>query len=456
MFTLQQVLAATRGQLRMSSAVTTFTSVSTDTRTLQPGALFIALRGEHFNGHHYLAQARENGASGAIVSEEVPGLRPRRLEPGNWTVIEVTDTLYALGQLAQFHRRHFELPVIAITGSAGKTTTKEMTAAILEETSTVLKSPGNCNNEIGLPQTLLSLTDEHQVAVLEFGMRGRGQIGYLTALSSPTVGVITNIGLSHLELLGSQEEIALAKAELLDEMPPNATAILPMRDAYYPLLSEHAPGPVVGIGEDADCDVWVSDITLDEDGCACFLLHDAQHETPVQLGVPGRHQVWNALAAAAAALHIGAQPWQVQQGLANYHATQGRMQVVHSARGFTIIDDSYNANPAAVRATLEFLRQFPGKRKVAILGDMRELGATAPALHQEIGRYAMQLGIDALLAVGKLGQQYVAGAADDRAQWHPDHAAAIEAALILLEPGDVVLVKGSRALRMEEIVQGLA
>jgi len=439
----------------MSSASTSFSSVSTDTRTLQPGALFIALHGERFNGHEYLSRARERGAAGALVCEEVPGVRPRHQECGNWTIIEVTDTLYALGQLAQFHRQRFAIPVIAITGSAGKTTTKEMTAAILEETCTVLKSPGNYNNEIGLPQTLLSLTEAHQAAVLEFGMRGRGQIGYLTALTCPTVGVITNIGLSHLELLGSQEDIALAKAELLDEMSPDATAILPMRDAYYPLLSEHATGAVIGIGDDADGDLWVSDITLDEDGCARLVLHTREGDIPVHLGVPGQHQVWNALAAAAAAMQVGATPRQVQQGLAHYRATEGRMQLLHSTHGFTIIDDTYNANPAAVRATLEFLRQLSGQRKVAILGDMRELGYTAPQLHQEIGRYAMTLGIDALIAVGELGRHYVTGADDSRAQWQPHHAAAIQAALEQLGANDVVLVKGSRAMQMEEIVNGL-
>ena len=454
-FTLEQVLSATRGQLLVGHGVASFTGVSTDTRTLQPGELFVAIHGERHNGHAFLPRARELGAAGVLVSESVPGVRPRHFTPGNWTIIEVTDTLYALGQLAQYHRRRFDIPVIAVTGSAGKTTTKEMTAAILETAGPVLKSHGNFNNEIGLPLTLFQLTREHQAAVLEFGMRGRGQIGYLAALACPTVGVITNIGLSHLELLGSQEEIALAKAELLDEMPPDATAILPMRDPYYPLLSEHARGPVVGIGDDADGDLWVSDIQLAANGCANFQLHFPAGTAPVQLATPGQHQVWNALAAAAAAMQVGASAEQVQQGLAAYQATKGRMHLLRSARGFTVIDDTYNANPAAMRATLEFLAQLPGRRKVAVLGDMRELGPAAATLHQEIGRNAMTLGIDHLIAVGTLGQQYVAGADDPRARWCPDLPTAIEAALSLLEPDDVVLVKGSRAMQMEDVVAGL-
>ncbi|HOF87357.1 MAG TPA: UDP-N-acetylmuramoyl-tripeptide--D-alanyl-D-alanine ligase [Armatimonadota bacterium] len=454
-FTVTQVLDATKGQLLISGPQPRFTGVCTDTRALQPGDLFIALKGERVDGHDYLDAAREQGAAGALVQREVPGVARRKTCCGAWTLIEVTDTLYALGELAQYHRRRFQLPVIGITGSAGKTTTKEMTAAILAQECAVLKTPRNENNEVGLPHTLLRLTAEHQAAVVEFGMRGRGQIGYLAALAAPTIGVITNIGVTHLELLGSREEIALAKAELLDEMAPTGVAVLPRADACFALLRAHAPGPVVSVGETEEADYAARAVTLDDDGRARFTLVTPRGDAPVRLGAAGRHQVPNALAAAAAAMIAGASPDAACAGLAAYRGAAGRMHVVAARRGFRVIDDTYNANPDAMRATLRCLAEMPGARKVAILGDMRELGPTERDLHRELGRYAMTLNLDALLAIGDLGRDYVAGADDPRARWYPDHAAAIAAARAFLAPGDLVLVKGSHALAMDRIVAAL-
>lgn len=455
LLTLEQVLAATSGQLLVSGPAIRFSGVSTDTRTLQPGDLFVAIRGERFNGHEFLDAAKQAGASGALIQEAIPGVRRRVTVPGPWTLIEVTDTLYALGQLARAHRRRFRIPVIGITGSAGKTTTKEMLAAILACNRSVLKSQGNFNNEIGMPLTLLGLDEAHQAAVLEFGMRGRGQIGYLAALALPTVGVITNIGLTHLELLGSPEEIALAKAELLDQMSEKALAILPGDDAFLPLLRDHARGPVITFGLAEGCDVWASDACLGDDGGMRARLHTPSEEIAIQLGAPGRHQLLNGLAAAAAALAVGATADDVRAGLAGYRPTSGRMYTCRALRGFLVVDDTYNANPAAMRATLDFLAEVPGGRKAAILGDMRELGPDARALHREIGRYAEELGIDLLLAVGELGREYVTGAGEVHAHWCDSNAAAAAAALAWLAPGDVVLVKGSRAMQMEEIARAL-
>ena len=279
-FTLEEVLSATDGQLLLRTLRRDFTGVSTDTRTLQPGDLFFALKGEHHDGHRYLKDAQQKGAAGAVVADVVPGVRRRHTDDGDWILIEVTDTLYALGKLARYNRNRSRIPVIAVTGSVGKTTTKEMTAAILEQYGPVLKSHANYNNEIGLPQTLLQLTSEHTAAVLELGMRGRGQIAYLTSLCRPTVGVITNIGLSHLEYLGTPEEIAQAKAELLDSMSPTATAVLPADDAFFPLLQLHARGPVVTVGNSESCDAWASATLPDDDGCPRFILHAGARQPP--------------------------------------------------------------------------------------------------------------------------------------------------------------------------------
>lgn len=454
-FTKQQVLEATGGQLLVAGPENLFCGISTDTRTLQPGELFVAIHGENSNGHDYLDAAKAKGAAGALVAEEVPGVQRRHLNCGEWTIIEVTDTTYALGMLAQAHRRRFSLPVIGITGSAGKTTTKELTAAILAQGHCVLKTEANFNNEFGLPRTLFLLTEAHQAAVVEFGMRGRGQIGYLTTLAEPTIGVITNVGLTHLELLGTAEAIALAKAELLDEMPACSLAVIPAGGPFAALLRAHAQGPVLTFGESDDADVRAGDVQLEADGCARFTLHAPGVSCAVRVGVPGRHQVWNALAAAAAALAAGATPGEVQAGLAGCATITGRMCVTVAPRDFTVIDDTYNANPDAMRATLQSLAEMRGGKKVAILGDMLELGAAEVAQHREIGRLAMALGIDAVLAVGERAQDYVAGAADARARWCPDHAAAVDAALALLAPGDCVLVKGSRSMHMETVVEAL-
>ncbi|MEI7833538.1 MAG: UDP-N-acetylmuramoyl-tripeptide--D-alanyl-D-alanine ligase, partial [bacterium] len=327
--------------------------------------------------------------------------------------------------------------------------------AILGVRHTVVKTPGNYNNEIGMPLTLMQLDEHTETAVVEFGMRGPGQIGYLAALALPTVGVITNIGSSHLELLGTREDIARAKAELLEGMPQNSTVILPGEDDFFEMLRDSARGPIVTVGESPDFDLWASDVTLGDTGNACFTMHFRGHALPIVLAVPGRHQVNNALSAAAAALAAGGEVEDIAIGLAGYTGIDGRMQTHKAPRGFTIVDDTYNAHPAAVRATLDHLAEIPGNAKMAILGDMRELGPDAADLHRELGAYAMEKKIDHLFAIGELGREYIDGANSPNAQWFPDHNSAVQAALEILQPGDIVLVKGSRAMKMEEIVRGL-
>jgi UDP-N-acetylmuramoyl-tripeptide--D-alanyl-D-alanine ligase len=453
-FTVQQVLQATGGQLLVAGPATRFTGVSTDTRSLQPDDLFVALRGERFDGHDYLQAARAAGAAGALVEHEIPGVQRRATRYGDWTVIEVTDTLYAYGKLAQTYRRRFDIPLIAITGSAGKTTTKELTAAILAQGRRVLKSEKNENNDIGLPKTLLNLASEYEAAVVEMGMRARGEIDYLAAIAQPTIGVITNIGLTHLERLGSPEAIALAKAELLDAMPAGAIAVLPANDAFFPLLREHARGGLMTFGEH-DADVVADDLALGDDLCATFTLRGPWGSFPVTMGGMGMHLVPDALAAATAAILAGALPAEVQAGLAAYRAEAGRMHLVETPAGVRLIDDSYNANPDALRGALRTLAAARAPKRVAILGDMLELGPTGPEIHREIGAYAMTLGIDALLAVGDLGREIVAGADDPRAAWYPDNASLAAAARALLAPGDVALVKASHGLHLDEVVRAL-
>jgi UDP-N-acetylmuramoyl-tripeptide--D-alanyl-D-alanine ligase len=455
-FTIYNILEAIDGHWLIKGITDKFTGISTDSRNVKPGDLFIAIKGDNFDGHKYLDKAKSAGAAGAVVCASIDGVNHRTNEPkqGDWNLIEVIDTVYAYGRIARFHRRKYKIPIIGITGSAGKTTTKEFTAAVLNMKYKTLKTEANFNNEIGLPLTLLKLSDEYQAAVVEMGMRGRGQIGYLTAISRPTIGVITNVGMTHMELLGSQDAIAHAKAELLDEMSKSSLAILPFDDKYFSMLCEHAKGEIFTFGLHPHSDIKAEKIEIMPGGCVSFNLKVNFASCRVNLSVPGRHQVQNALAAAAVGFNSGISLEEIAIGLANYNGEKGRMQVFTSDDGYTVVDDTYNANPAAMQATLEFLAECPGNKKIAVISDMRELGEMEKELHREIGELAAALKIDAVIATGELGKEYIVGAGDI-ACWQPDHDAVIAEIKRIVSPGDIVLVKGSRAMQMDIVVTGL-
>lgn len=444
---LDLILAATQGRL-IGAGPRTFPGVATDTRTLRPGELFVALPGEQRDGHEFVPRAFAAGAGGALVSREISAA-------GLCIVVE--DPLRALGMIAAAHRNALALKVIAVTGSVGKTTVKEMLAAILEQGWRTVKSRANYNNEIGLPLTLLDLDASHQAAVVEMAMRGRGQIGYLTGIARPQVGVITNIGLSHLELLGSRDAIAEAKAELVEGLPADGAAVLNADDDYFAVLSSRSAAPVVSFGAREGAEVRVSDLAATTDGL-CFRLTGRLIEAEIVSPVTGRHQAVNAAAAAAAALSAGAAPAWVVTGLARYRATEMRGRIVEAPDGYTVIDDSYNAAPDSVRAALDMLADLPGNRKWAVLGDMKELGDASVEQHHAIGRTAAETGLAGLITVGELGRHIAEGAREaglaDVAE-AADNAAAAAAATARLATDDVVLVKGSRAMQMEEIVAEL-
>jgi UDP-N-acetylmuramoyl-tripeptide--D-alanyl-D-alanine ligase len=449
--TAEQVLTATGGTVIAGAPPVEFSGVSTDSRTVSPGALFVALRGERHDGHAFAGEALRRGAAAALVSRPLVGAAG--------CLILVPDTLQALGQLAAAHRAQFALPVIAVTGSTGKTTTKEMTAAILQRRGRALRTEENFNNEIGVPMSLLGLDRDTDFAVIELAMRGAGQIAYLARIARPGIGVITNIGPSHLELLGSLEAVAAAKAELLEALPPDGTAVVNADDAYADLLRGKSAARVVTFGVERRADVRAHDVTQDDRAAARFRLVAPAGEIAVALGVPGRANVHNALAAAAAALAAGAALEDVAGGLARIAPGRHRLEIIEAARGFTIVDDCYNASPASVAMALEVLAALPGRRKFAALGDMRELGPAAEPFHREIGEQAARLGLERLITVGQLGRAIAEGAQaalGERAEWQPDNDRAAERLLALLGPGDVVLVKGSRAMGMEAIVRRLA
>ena len=442
MWQLSQAAAAVDAQLVGSDAL--FTGVTTDSRTLQAGDLFVALPGERFNGHDYIEQAAQRGAVAAMVSEK---------STVSVSLLRVADCYAALGQLAAAWRTQFTLPIIAITGSNGKTTVKEMLAAILREhagSSAVLATRGNLNNNIGMPLTLLRLRESHRYAVIEMGMNHRGEISYLTRLARPQVALINNAQAAHLEGLGSVEAVARAKAEIFEGVTATGWSLINADDTHLTNLpTSILKGHILRFGLDSPADVTAR-YELRVDGS------DMQLSTPkgsfaVALKVPGMHNVRNALAAIAATIALDIPAAAISAGLATFTGVAGRLQRKQGARGAMFIDDTYNANPESVRAAIAVLAATTGK-KVLVLGDMGELGAQAPGLHGEVGFYAKQARIDHLLTLGKFSAN-TAQSFGEGAQ----HFERIEELLAelenLLAPDVTVLVKGSRFMQMERITK---
>ncbi len=444
------VLAATGGECIGAVPPAIFRGVSTDTRTLQQGALFVALSGERYDAHDFVSEAFDKGAGAALVSRKIEASGP---------LIAVGDTLQALGALAGAHRSKLNLPVLAITGSTGKTTAKEMLAAILSQGWKTGRTPGNYNNEIGVPLALLELDSSYQAVVVELAMRGQGQIGYLARMVRPQIGVITNIGVSHLELLGSVEGIAEAKAELLSNLPSSGAAVLNADDEFFAFLKERSPCRVVSFGTSPEAEVRAQDVSVRDDGSTEFLLSGEHGEFRLSLHAAGRHQALNAAAAAAAAMAAGAKPEWIAAGLEVFDGTDMRSQIVKAPGGYTVIDDCYNAAPDSMRVALELLADLPGEHKWAVLGDMKELGPLAPDWHRDVGGLAAGIGLAGLITLGELGH-YIADGARTRASVEhvieaKDNQEAAEILMTRVCPGDVVLVKGSRAMKMEATVSRL-
>lgn len=447
----KDVVAACGGELVAGDVKTRITGVSTDTRTLQPGDLFVALTGENSDGHKFLADALARGAVGVVVSRKVES---------QCLTIRVADTLLALGDLAAFYRSKFDPVVVGVTGSVGKTTTKEMIAAVAAARGPVLKNEGNFNNEIGLPITLLNLSPRHKTAVVEMAMRGAGQIDYLARIAKPKIGVITNIHMVHIELLGSMDSIADAKGELLDHLPADGTAVVNADDAYFEYLSRRANCRVVSFGETAGADVRAVSSGIDSKGCCHFEVLIPSGSFDVHVPVPGEHNIKDALAAIAVGEELGIEHEAIRAALAGFKAAEKRSNVIPARRGYVVIDDTYNAGPASVTSALKTLTMMEGDRRIAVLGDMLELGEHAIEAHLEIGRAANECGIDLLFAVGELAKLIARGAIDAgmpiaAVSEFEDSAQAAKEIPSKVRERDVVLVKGSRAMKMERIVEGL-
>lgn len=424
-----------------------FTRVTTDTRQLAPGDLFVALRGEHFDGHDFVAQAHQAGAAGALVAEA---------QPSNLPQVVVPDTLAGLQDYAVSWRGDFHMPLVAITGSNGKTTVKQMLAAILARRGPVLATQGNLNNHIGVPLTLLSLREEHKTAVIEMGANHPGEIARLAAIASPDVGVVNNAGDAHLEGFGSREGVARAKGELFEALGGHGIAVINADDDYAPLWRGLAQGDTLtfGLSEDADVRAVNPRGEPPEAPVATeFELRTPEGRHGVRLPLPGLHNVRNALAAAACAVALGTDARDIAAGLLGVRPAPGRLTWRAALNGARLLDDTYNANPTSLRAGLELLAGLKARRWL-VLGDMGELGRGAEQLHYAAGEDARQLGIERLYTVGPLAREAARGFGAGAVHFE-DLGALVAEVRERLAPDVAVLVKGSRASRMERAVAGL-
>lgn len=462
---INQILKATGGRLARPQALgprpIPITGISTDSRTLQPGDLFVPLRGPRADGHTFIADAFRRGAAAALCApvEDAARRLPFGPLPDDAVLITVDDPLRALGRVAGAYRDALRVTVVGVTGSVGKTTTAKMCAAVLGRRFRVTVSREEWNAEVGVPLTLLGLREEHEVAVVEMAMRGLGQIAELVEIAQPLIGIVTNIGEAHLELLGSLDHIASAKGELIAGLPANGVAVLNGDDELVAGLARLCRGRVLTYGLRPGADITASEIHSDRTGME-FQMASSGGRVGVRLQAWGRHNVSNALAAAAVGVAMDMDLVSIGEGLAAYRPAKMRLEPVRLG-DILLINDAYNASPASMRAALDVLEDVgEGRRLVAVLGEMKELGAESPALHREIGRDLGRRRVASLVAVGEGAVPIAEGAAEagmDRAaitRAHSNHDA-VEVLRAGLRPEDVVLVKGSRAVQMEEIVDAL-
>jgi UDP-N-acetylmuramoyl-tripeptide--D-alanyl-D-alanine ligase len=444
--------AARVGGVIVGDPDATFSGFAIDSRVLEPGECFVALDAAR-DGHDYVSDAFRRGARVALVARVVE-------HPAGHALVVVDDPLVALGRAAAHARRAWsdEVIVVGITGSAGKTATKDLTAAALSGSRRVHASPGSFNNEAGLPLTLLSAPPRTEVVVAEMGARFPGNIADLCAIARPQVGLITHVGLAHAEHLGGPEGILATKGALVEALPVSGTAVLNADDDATSALAKRTSARVITVGSTSGADVVVRDLVVDEVLRPRFVLESPWGSVDVALSVRGVHQAANAAMAAAVALVLGVAPADVAAGLAAAHTAAWRMELVTSARGITVLNDAYNASPSSMRAALQSFGELPARRRIAVLGDMLELGAHAAAAHAEIGELAAAVGVDLLVAVGPHSALAAAHAARAGVvaltAADPDEAYALVAERV--RPGDAVLVKASRAVGLEVVADALA
>lgn len=449
---LRQIAEFSQGSLTARDEGLTVSRVSTDSRTLQPGDLFVPLRGENFDGHKFVEQAGERGAVGAMVEANWKGAVPK-----TFALIRVPDTLAGYQKLAANYRGSLPLKVIVITGSNGKTSTKDFLAATLSRRFRVTKTEGNFNNHVGLPQTILAAGSHDEIAVWEIGMNHPGEIAALTNIAAPDAAIITNIGVAHIEFMGSREAIAAEKGALAEAVGADGTVILNADDQFSQGIAGRTKAKVVFAGIE-NGSVRAIEVTQSPTGCEFTVLEGA-HRCRAQLPVPGIHMVQNAILAVAAGRAFGLSLEDCAAGLASAPLTKARLQI-REINGIQFIDDSYNANPDSMKAALRTLVELDADgRRVAVLGEMSELGEESERGHREVGEAAAAFGIDELIAVGATGAAMARAARKAGLEKSVSVDGAEDAAGLLEQtasPGDLILVKGSRSARMEQVLEAFS
>ena len=452
--TIQEILEAVDGKLLGEAPDLSLTveRVDTDSRNIHPGALFLPLQGERFDGHAFINDALESGAAGCLTARERTSYLPGKF------YIKVGNTQRALRDLARWYKSRFTIPFIGITGSVGKTTTKDMVAAVLGEHYKVLKTEGNFNNEVGLPLTLLRLNHTHEICVLEMGMNHFGEIDYLSGIVEPDVAVITNVGDSHIENLGSRENILKAKCEIFNHLKPDGLAVLNGDDELVSTLRGKLNFRTVWYGQSEGVDYRATDLESDGETFIRCKVKTPDNHYDVEIPALGDHMVYPALVAGVIGEQYGLSKEEIVRGILHFAPTKMRMNILRRGDGITILNDTYNANPQSMRAAIEVLATSKGATKIAVLGDMFELGPLAPALHAGVGECAAKAGIDCLVCAGELSK-YIADAAEaegmSEVYWRPNKKEALAVLEQVVKPDCTVLVKASRGMAFEEFVEFL-
>jgi len=466
---VKDILNVTSGRLIYGAESRVIRQFSLDSRTIKPQDMFIAVKGKRFDGHRFLGEAVKKGASGLICEERYVFTEPLlhllngRLNKG-LIIIKVRNTIDALGSISGIYRSRFSGPVISLTGSVGKTTTKDIIACVLSQKFSVHKTHGTLNNHIGVPITLMDLDRQFDVSVVEMGMSGPGEIRRLAEITQPDAGIITNIGPAHLEGLGSIENIVKAKAELLDVLGPQALAVLNGDDNYYLQLKNHIKSRLITIGTGGNSDFQAVSIAIGLDNALSFkiIARPFNEVLGIKMPVVGLHNVYSALIASAVGYGLGLKAEEIINGLAGVELPPMRMEIHKLGDNIRIIDDCYNANPVSMNSALDTLSRLEARgKKIFVCGDMAELGEYSAGFHKELGRKIAGKKIDSLITIGRLSSKYVSAVAVEGGINHnsvyncKNNIEAVEVLAHWLEPGDTVLIKGSRSNHMEEIVKGI-
>ena len=452
--TLRQLLDAVDGTLLgdFADLDAAITAVDTDSRNMHPGSLFIPLEGERFDGHSFIPAALETGAAGCLTARPRESYRPDKF------YVKVRSTQRALRDLAQWYKRRFDIPFIGITGSVGKTTTKDMVAAVLGERYRVLKTDGNFNNNIGLPLTLLRLDRSVELCVLEMGMNHAGEIEYLSEIVEPDVALITNVGDSHIENLGSREGIFKAKCEIFSHMKPGGTAILNGDDEWLAKLRGNLPFRTLFVGAGEGLDYRADEIESDGETHLACRVNTPKERFEVTIPALGNHMIYPTLMACAVGELFGMTSEELTRGVQNFLPTKMRMNVLRLPGDVVVLNDAYNANPQSMRAAAAVLGDAKGRRKVAVVGDMLELGDGSTMFHHAVGACFAEMGADSLIAVGDLARHIAEGAEEaglEQVRYYASQDLAMPAICRELQPGTTILIKASRAMHFEKIVDAL-